>query len=83
VLLVPCDDMPADWRAVEVGDYVLLPILRDEVITARDGAEPTAVQRAVLPLETAQVSLTRWSSRPCSINSEGHNPRLPATTGPA
>jgi hypothetical protein len=59
VLLVPSGAVPAEWSGVEVGDYLLLPILRDEMIIGREGPEATAVQRAVLPLESAQVGLHR------------------------
>jgi hypothetical protein len=56
VLLLPSDDerVPADWHqsGAHAGGYLLLPVLRDDVILARKWMTATAVQRAVLPLET-------------------------------
>lgn len=60
VLLLPSGDIDtAEVAAAEVGDYVLVPILRDDVIIARDGPGATAIQRAVLPLESANDGLQR------------------------
>jgi hypothetical protein len=61
VLLLPSGHplVPADWRlsGAEAGGYLLLPVLRDDVILDRDGMTATAVRRAVMPLETDHDAL--------------------------